>query len=107
VPEELWADAVEAARVAGVEATARALRLDARRLARRMPVEDEASVAQEREAKPASRAFVEMAGSALCLAGGAVLTFEGCDGERLRVELSGAPTVDVLALAHAFWSRCR
>ena len=36
VPEPLWAEAVEAARVEGVEATARALRLDRSRLAARM-----------------------------------------------------------------------
>jgi hypothetical protein len=38
VPEALWAEAVEAARVAGVDATARALRLNRSRLAARMTI---------------------------------------------------------------------
>jgi hypothetical protein len=98
IPEELWAEAAAIARVEGVNATARALRLDPRRLRRRMESCDAGSA-------KASEGFVEVDARGLCSPGRMVLRFEGRDGERLVVELSGASACDVAELARLLWSR--
>lgn len=99
LPDEIWAEAVELARVEGVSVTARALRLDRARLAARME-EPAASV-------EASDGFVEVDAGRLCLSPRTVLRFESRDGERLEVELGAGSAVDVAALAAAFWNRPR
>lgn len=98
IPEELWAEAAAIARIEGVNATARALRLDPRRLRRRMESGDAGSA-------KASDGFVEIDASGLCSPGRTVLRFEGRDGERLVVELNGASACDVAELARLLWSR--
>jgi hypothetical protein len=55
-------------------------------------------------AERATDGFVEIEASGLSLTR-TVLRFESADGERLQVEVSGRSSVDVIALAHAFWSR--
>jgi hypothetical protein len=117
IPEELWAEAAELARVDGVAATARALRLDRHRLQARM--RDEGQEVKRNGRRPrrtrrrrvsaeAGGGFVEIAASALGAATGqTVLRFEGNDGEQLHVEVSGSSGVDVVAIARAFWSRGR
>ncbi len=106
IPEDLWDAAVDVARVEGVDATARALRLDRARLTRRM---GRRSVGLGLPEQPgdASDGFVEVDARGLCAPGQTVLRFEGRDGERLEVELSGACALDVADLARAFWSRTR
>lgn len=124
VPEALWAEAVEVARVEGVEATARGLRLDRSRLAARMPLEGVGATARglrldrsrlAARMPPAGAAaggevgarFVELDAGRLGLSPRTVIRLEGRDGERLEVELGTGVMVDVAALIDAFWRRRR
>lgn len=103
VPEALWGEAVEAARVDGVEATARALRLDRSRLAARMRT---AGVAADGKASGAvGGGFVELDAGRLGLSPRTVIRLEGRDGERLEVELGAGAPINLVALAEAFWRR--
>jgi hypothetical protein len=101
IPEQLWVDAVEVARVHGVGEAARLLRLDRRRLERRVAGGSGGGLAAE---------FVEIPSVAVGPPGIEV-EFVGADGDRVRVAIPGgarAPgAVDVVELAHAFWSRRR
>jgi hypothetical protein len=102
VPEAIWAEVVEVARVEGVEATARALRLDHARLAARMTA---ARAAAGGEPAAEVGGFVEIDPGRLGLSPRAVIRLEGRDGERLEVELGAGTMVDVAALVDAFWRR--
>jgi len=99
LPDELWAEAVEVARVEGVATTARALRVDRTRLAVRMREQCRDAGAD------LGGEFVEVDTSRLRVHGQTVIRLESCDGERLEIELSDAMRVDVVALAEAFWTR--
>jgi hypothetical protein len=105
VPEALWAEAVGAARVAGVEATARALRLDRSRLAARMTTAEVA--AGGGASGEVGGGFVELEAGRLGLSPRTVLRLEGRDGERLEVELGAGAAIDLAALPEAFWRRRR
>jgi hypothetical protein len=113
IPAELWDAAVAIARTDGVAQTARALGVDRRRLERLAATEPALAAAALRVAPPPSVAsptsldFVQLDTEAFCPRGHAVVQLEGADGERVRVELSGACAVDVVALSRAFWSRGR
>lgn len=107
IPEDLWDAAVGVARVEGVDSTARALGVDRGRLARRTELVSASPGSSPEEALRTSDGFVEVDARGLCAPGQTVVCFEGRDGERLQVELSGASTVDVTELARAFWSRAR
>jgi hypothetical protein len=99
VPEELWAEAVEVARVEGVDTTARALRLDRSRLEARMGTEPVAVVAQ------GGGGFVELDAGRLGLSARTVVRFHGRDGERLEVELGAGAAIDLAVLTEALWRR--
>jgi hypothetical protein len=87
--------------VHGIAETARALRLDAKRLAKR--VGEIAALVPTSAVEPA--AFVELGGFEVSDARkGAVIELVGREGDRLRVEVV-ASAVDLVALARAFWSR--
>ena len=101
VPEELWAEVVEVARVEGAGTTARALRLDRARLEARMAMDRGAEVGE------ASGGFVELDAGRLGLSPRTVVRFHGRDGERLEVELSAGTAIDLASLAEAFWHRRR
>jgi hypothetical protein len=107
LPEALWAEAVEVAETEGVGVTARALRVDRWRLAARMaagPGDAEGAI----DAEEAIERFVEVDTSRLYPAPPRiVIRFVGRDGGRVEVELGDATSVDVVALAHAFWERQR
>ena len=101
IPEALWSKAAAVARVHGVGATARALRLREGKLAKL--VSADAGVAVERSRAVAPGVFVELGGIEVAgERGGAVVELVGCAGDRVRVEVAA---VDVVALARAFWSR--
>ncbi len=106
IPEELWDEAVEIARVEGVGATARALRLDRARLRQRMERMSSSGSGSD-ETGGAKDGFVEVNARGLWPPVPTVLRFEGRDGERLQVELSATCTLDVTDLARAFWGRGR
>lgn len=101
VPEVLWAEAVEVARVEGVEVTARGLRLDQSRLAARM------SRARAAASGEVSTGFVELDARPLGIPPRTVtvIRLESRDGERLEVELGAGAMVDIAALVDAFWRR--
>jgi len=100
IPAALWAQAAEVARVDGVAETARALRLDPRKLAK---------LADGLARVVESAGFVELGGLVAgepAAAGKAVFELVGREGDRVRVEGAGAVgAVDLVALARAFWSR--
>lgn len=101
IPPALWSEAAMVARAHGVEATARALRVNPTKLARLVGTAPRAADAE-------AATFVALDG--LRLEGrreaGAVIELVGCAGERMRIEVTGEVRgVDVAALARAFWSR--
>lgn len=104
IPAGLWAEAAEAARTNGITETARALRLDARKLAAL------ATPTAARASKDilAPTAFMEFGGIEI---GGRQESLQielvGRDGDQVRVHVpSGARSaVDVVELARAFWNR--
>ena len=104
IPEELWEAAVGVARVEGVAPTCRALRFDYDRLKGRM----ELAVSRKsggRSERSEVAAFVELGPGQLTGAGGrTVVEIVGQRGGRLRVDVSGTSSVDVVGLAQAFWS---
>jgi len=106
IPEELWALAVVAARAEGVEATARALGLDRRRLSERL--EGEPTGGRETAGNGQSgevAGFFELRMSEVAGGGRGVVELTGGDGERLRVEVADVRGLDLVGLARAFWSR--
>lgn len=98
VPEELWAEAVEAARVGGVGVTARVLRLDRLRLEARM-------AGRAADVAEVANGFVEVDVGQLGLSPRTVVRFQGRDGERVEVEFGAGTAIDIAALADAFWRR--
>src|SRR5438128_9899418 len=105
VPEAMWTEVIQIARVEGVETTARALHLDPARLGARMTAAGIAVVGE----KPVEmgRGFVELDAERLGLSPRTVIRFHGRDGERLEVELAAGAVIEVAALAEAFWRRGR
>jgi hypothetical protein len=103
VPEEMWAEVVEVARIEGVEVTARALRLDRARLAARATAARAAAGGEP--AAEVGGGFVEIDAGRLGLSPRTVIRLEGRDGERVEVELGAGTMVDVAALVDAFWRR--
>jgi hypothetical protein len=104
IPEAMWAEVVEVARVEGVEATAHALHLAPARLTARMT---RAGTAPGEMAAEASAGFVELDAGRLGLSSRTVIRFHGRDGEQLEIELAPGAAIDLAALAEAFWRRGR
>jgi hypothetical protein len=113
IPAALWSDAAEVARGHGVPETARTLRLDPRKLAKRVE-EGVAIVPRGTSEIEQSTAFVELGGLALGglalrepRAKATVVELVGREGDRVRVEVVGdaGSAVDLVALARAFWGR--
>ncbi len=98
IPEELWKEAVDVAQVAGVHATARALRFNYERLKER------AGPSAGKQSDNANQ-FVEF--QLPQVSGGANLVVDllGREGEQVRMELSGLSGMDVVALAQTLWKR--
>lgn len=105
IPAKFWSEAVALARVEGVERTARELGLDRRRLARLVESESTEPTRVTVVESPAKVEFVELDAELVCAPRQTIVELEGRDGERVRVEMSGASAADVLAVARAFWSR--
>ncbi len=132
IPDALWAAAVKAAGVHGLNRTVRALRLDYYSLKER--VEQRTSTASDPTAKAATRrgcpparrrfcrrgadparalpAFVELAppiGNGLVAAPAGpcrcTVDWEDAAGVKMRVELTGTAMPDLAALSRSFWNR--
>lgn len=106
VPEELWSQAVEVARVDGVWATSKALRFNYCNLQRRL-----ASAPKVRgkgaSIEPVSTQFVEIPASTIatrCTDAKVVVELLGPRNDRMRIE-ADPRALDVVALVRAFWSR--
>ena len=100
IPEELWALATELGARHGVSPTARALRLHAHTLKKRV-----AAVTRHAFEEPARQpAFVEIQSppAAETSPGGYGIEFEKSSGEKMRVHLSGACGVDLTRLTRLF-----
>lgn len=93
IPEELWDQAVMAARVHGLTTTAKRLRLNQTRLKQRCEEQ--------------GRGFVELAASELPLAGESIVELEDAAGTRMRLVLRGVPVAAVTAAAKALWGVAR
>ena len=98
IPEELWNEAVEVAQVAGLHATARALRFNYERLKER---------AGQSAGKQNGKASQFVALELPRLNGGThlVVDLAGREGEQIRIELSGLSGMDVVALAQTLCKR--
>ena len=98
IPEELWNEAADVAQVAGVHATARALRFNYERLKER---------AGQSSGKQSGNASEFVAFELPPVKGGANLVVDllGRGGEQVRIALSGLSGLDVVALAQTFWKR--
>jgi hypothetical protein len=101
IPPALWSKAADVARGVGVPEVARALRLNAVKLARLV---EGGAPGSEVEAAD----FVELGRLELGTpraARRAVLELVGHEGDRVRVEVGDGGGVDFVAIARAFWSR--
>jgi hypothetical protein len=99
IPESLWASAVKAARIYGINRTARALRVDYYSLKER--VENEAS--SPRVSRSGTRApFLELAGPAIASTCECLLELEDVPGAKMRVHLKGIEVPDLAALIRSF-----
>lgn len=110
VPEALWDEAVEVARVEGVYATASALHFNYSDLKQRV-MQAEATQAGRQEAistsAPSETTFVEVQASApaVChVEGRVVVELFHPRGDRMRIEAEPRD-LDLSGLAHAFWGR--
>jgi hypothetical protein len=109
IPEALWEQAVAVARVEGVPATARALRIPDERLERRVSGQGsggrspraEAALAFVEIEREAGRAEARLAGRTSAT----VVEFVSRAGSRLRMEGSAAALSTLIGRAHALWSR--
>jgi hypothetical protein len=101
IPPALWSKAADVARGLGVPEVARALRLDAGKLARL--VEGGAESVPRGEVEAAD--FVELGRLELGTRRRTMLELVGHEGDRVRVEVGDDSGVDLFAIALAFWSR--
>jgi len=104
MPEKLWEAAVSVARVHGVWATTRVLRINYESLKSRVS----GGATDGRAGAARSAGFVELAAGQLGGPGeraGTVVELAAADGARLTVRLPSGEGLDVVALADAFWRR--
>jgi hypothetical protein len=112
IPESLWTVAGELARARGINPTAKALHLEYGKLKQRAEVAMPA--VKKRVAKApadvpcrarhtASPRFVELMAPSPGSFPGAVVELEGPRG-RMRIELKGVATAELVALSRALWS---
>jgi len=104
IPEPLWNAAVKAASTCGVSKTASTLRIDyaglKRRVAATTPCGDSIAATET--------TFLELVPSVSPGQRRCVVHMEDFDGAKMRMELSGVETRDLLALSRTFWraERC-
>ena len=112
IPDSLWAAAAELARAHGINATAKALHLEYGKLKQRAEVAMPAvkkRVAKapadvpRRARRTAPPRFVELMAPSPGSFPGAVVELEGLRG-RMRIELKGVATAELVALSRALWS---
>jgi hypothetical protein len=97
MPEELWQAAAEVARVEGLYSTSRALRVEYRRLKQR--------VTSTAAISTTSSSFVELGMSQLCGMSRTMIELCSREGDRMRVEVTGTPAVDIVGLTQTLLSQ--
>jgi hypothetical protein len=100
IPDSLWKLATNLASTHGVSRTACALKLDYYSLKRR--VEEKSSTVLT--SSSAASNFIELPASTLAGSGECVIEFESPDGAKMRIQLKGAATSDLVALSRSFWN---
>ena len=112
IPDFLWAAAGELARAHGINPTAKALHLEYGKLKQRAEVAAPAvkrrvakatADAPRRTRRPAPPTFVELMAPPAGSFPGAVVELEGPRG-RMRIELKGVATAELVALSRALWN---
>ena len=104
IPEKLWAMAVAAAKEHGITKTAHTLSLEYTALKKRMGARgSRVSSAKNKEALK----FVQLPMSATSDGPECVVEVEDAQGSKLRIQLKGGATTDLLALSRALWSHER
>lgn len=94
IPKALWKAAVEVATQQGVSRTASLLKLDYYTLKRRV---------ENASRSGTSSTFVELPAVPLSIMSECVIEWEDVAGARMRVQLKGQHTPDLLALSRSFW----
>ena len=109
VPEALWDAAVVVARVEGIHATSKALRFNYYSLKDRLVAADSAAPSPRNADQGATFVEVQMP-SLLSVApresapdGKTLVELVGAGGARMRIDVTGTTSVDVVGLAQAFW----
>jgi hypothetical protein len=101
MPEDLWQEAARIARVNGINPTATALGLNYYGL------KDRTEDLPKEAPVPAPRpTFVQVEPPASLFPASCEVEAES-GGEKMTLRLSGSPSVDVLSILNAFWSRRR
>jgi len=108
VPEDLWNAAVEVARVEGVYATSKALRFNYRSLRDRLIQGDRTARRPKRRDRTATFVEVPMPSPAspaprVAAGGQTIVELVRTGGARMRIEVTGTSSLDVVGLAQAFW----
>jgi hypothetical protein len=109
VPEDLWDAAVEVARVEGVHATSKALRFNYYGIKDRLVLADSTALTRRKPDRDTTFVEVQMPSVPSLVPRESaddrtVVELVGTGGARMRIDIAGASGVDVVALAHAFWS---
>jgi hypothetical protein len=97
IPEDLWEMAVGAARIHGVRATARQLRLNATKLKKRIQPLKQGPVSEDRPG------FVELPWLGTAPVSECVMEAEDRAGKKLRIHLKGAAVAQAASLGHLLW----
>jgi hypothetical protein len=101
MPEDLWQEAARIARTEGISRTASVLGVSY------YGINDRIEALPQEESSNASRpAFVQVGAPPSLFPASCELEVESA-GEKMKVRISGSPSVDVVALLDSFWSRRR
>ena len=107
LPPELWAEAVDLARLEGVDVVARSLRIARDRLAGRVAREAARPCVERATDAAVERGFVEVDAERVCAPARAIVRIEGREGERIEIEFADGAAIDVVGLTRALWSQPR
>lgn len=102
IPKALWASAVRLAGQFGISRTATCLKLDYYELKKHLESATP-SVVQTSVPKQ-TPAFVEWPPSSFGTPGECVIELENAAGAKMRIELKGSHTPDLVALSRTFWN---
>ena len=102
IPKILWASAVRLAAQFGISRTASCLKLDYYELKKHLesptPSAIQASVAKQ------TPAFVEWPASSFPTSAECVIELENAAGSKMRIQLKGSHSPDLVALSGTFWN---